>query len=89
MKALRVFVNNAPDQWHVATKSWKGETLAVCKNEATATLFAAAEDMLGELLRAETIISDHVNGIERTAWAEVLAGIRDAIAKAKGHGAAK
>ena len=60
-------------------------TYGTCIGPFCCAMHKAAPDMLGELLRAETIISDHVNGVERTAWPEVLDGIRAAIAKARGE----
>lgn len=53
-------------------------------SEADAALIAAAPAMLAALEPAETIIADHVAGVERSAWPEVLHFIRAAIAQARG-----
>lgn len=59
LDAMRVFINNAPDEFHVMTGKWGVDgqgrlagpkTVAVCAKEADAVLFSAAPDLL-ELAR--------------------------------------
>lgn len=44
----------------------------------------AAPMMLTVLARCECIIADHVAGVERSAWPEMLRAVRAAIAQARG-----
>ena len=55
-KAYLVVVNNAPSQWHVGTGEWGAPSVAVCNNETTARLIAAAP----ELLEALTALTDYI-----------------------------
>jgi hypothetical protein len=45
-KVQSVFVNNAPNQWHVSTGKWGAGSIAVCDTEDHARLIAAAPDLL-------------------------------------------
>ena len=36
LKVVRVFVNNAPDQWHVTTGKWGKPSLIACVDEESA-----------------------------------------------------
>lgn len=46
LKAKRVFVNNAPDQFHVMTGKWGASSAAICFKIEDAMLYAVAPDML-------------------------------------------
>lgn len=45
-KSARVFVENAPDQWHVLTGEWGAPSIAVVDTPEHAALFALAPELL-------------------------------------------
>lgn len=72
------------DEYDLVTYDEDGGIVA--PENGQSRLIAAAPDMLAALQQCETIVADHVAGVERTAWPEVLHSIRAAIAKATGEG---
>ena len=56
------------------------------EHETAKRLCLAAPDLLTACQGAACIIADHIAGVDRTAWPEVLRRLRAAIAKAEGKG---
>lgn len=63
LKAVRVFVENGPEEWHVqranASEQWGKPSVAVCRDEETAQLMAAGP----ELLAACKMALEYFNGL--------------------------
>lgn len=74
------------DWYHFSVKASEGHEIVFNTIKRTGDEIGACDPdtlLITAARQAECIIADHVAGVERTAWPEVLAGLRKAIA-AKG-----
>jgi hypothetical protein len=88
-KSAKVYVNNAPHEWHVTTGVWGEQSVAVAYTEAHARLLASAPELLDALKGLYehcTLIHKHWGEGDNTkqANAAIIAGY-DAIANAEGR----
>ena len=71
------------DWYHFSVKAGEGHEIAF---NTTRSGECDPDTLLVVAARqAECIIADHVAGVERTAWPEVLTGLRNAIAAKEGQ----
>lgn len=83
-KAVEVYVNNAPNQWHVTTGKWGAQSIAVCDTAEQAHLIAAAPDLLPTLRHIEDLAGENAKG--QDGYELIHEWAHKAIAKAEGRG---